>query len=58
MNDADGKDTFDCPQCRIMYRAAYKIFTTIQQGKFDCVECKAEVHAWHGVRDYFQWERI
>ena len=41
-----------------MYRGAYKIFTTIQQGKFDCVECKAEVHAWHGVRDYFHWERI
>jgi|KBSSwiStaDraftv2_1062776.scaffolds.fasta_scaffold5065471_1 hypothetical protein len=57
-NVLDGDETFECPQCGIMYRGSYKIGIGIARGCFDCLECKSPVHSWQGVRDYVKWDRI
>jgi len=46
------------PPLELLKEIAPLIFATVHQGKFDCVECQTEVHAWSGVRDYFKWERL
>ena len=43
------------PPLELLKEIAPLIFATVHQGKFDCVECQTEVHAWSGVRDYFKW---
>lgn len=58
--DADYDQMIECPKCGASYRAFYKIVLTPAHGVFHCQQCQAEVHRWHGVRDYdcCAWVRI
>jgi len=54
---ADGSEMFECRKCGALYRGTYKIGLTIKTGHFDCEVCRAHVHEWKGVREYYKWER-
>jgi transcription elongation factor Elf1 len=57
MDEADETETFECVKCGAIYRGSYRIGITVHTGHFDCQVCRAHVHKWQGVRDYFKWER-
>jgi hypothetical protein len=27
----------------------------VRSGRFDCISCNAEIHAWSGFHDYTTW---
>jgi hypothetical protein len=46
---------FDCPNCGLGYRGIQKPLPFLRAGRFDCVVCTAEVHAWCGYYDFDLW---
>jgi len=58
MGDSNSEKEFDCPKCRARYRAFFRISTIADRGSFNCRECKSEVTAWSGTRDYFKWDLL
>jgi len=46
---------FTCPNCGIEYAATKEQHSSRHSGSFKCEVCKAEVHAWSGVHDFFDW---
>jgi hypothetical protein len=47
---------FTCPNCGIDYTATKEQHSDTHSGGFNCMVCKAEVHAWSGVYDFFDWK--
>jgi hypothetical protein len=47
---------FACPKCRQAYRAVQERYPYERHGRFDCIECNAEVYAWKGFFDYTGWK--
>jgi hypothetical protein len=48
-------ERFTCPKCGMEYLAVREWFSDGQGGRFDCVECFAEVHSWTSPNDYLGW---
>jgi predicted SprT family Zn-dependent metalloprotease len=46
---------FTCPNCGLDYAATKEQHSERRSGSFSCQVCKAEVHAWSGVYDFFDW---
>lgn len=49
---------FNCPNCGIDYAATKEQHSEARSGSFRCRVCKAEVHAWSGPHDFFDWKAI
>jgi len=49
-------ETFVCPNCRVKYLGRREPFAYARAGRFDCVICNAEIHAWSGNYDYTGWK--
>ena len=49
---------FQCPACKQAYRALQERFPYERPGRFDCIECNSEVHAWTGFFDYTGWKAV
>jgi hypothetical protein len=47
---------FACPECRQTYRATQERCLKERPGRFDCIDCNAEVHSWRGTFDYAGWQ--
>jgi predicted RNA-binding Zn-ribbon protein involved in translation (DUF1610 family) len=47
---------FGCPRCGLRYQGRKERFPFIRAGRFDCISCNAEIHAWSGHFDYIAWE--
>jgi hypothetical protein len=50
-------ETFACPRCATQYRTK-QAWPFVQAGRFDCVICNAEIHAWSGYHDYTAWRAL
>src|SRR4030081_1348846 len=47
---------FTCPKCGLGYQAIKEWFPDdVSGGRFECIECFAEVHSWTGLYDYIGW---
>jgi hypothetical protein len=51
-------ETFACPRCGTQYRGTKQPWPFVQAGRFDCVVCNAEIHAWSGYYDYTAWKAL
>jgi hypothetical protein len=47
---------FTCPDCGMNYTATREQHPDKHSGSFECAVCKAEVHAWSGLYDFFDWK--
>ena len=47
---------FGCPRCGLRYQGRKERLPFIRAGRFDCIICNAEIHAWSGHFDYIAWE--
>ena len=43
---------FACPKCGLAHQVTQVQVPTKKSGRFDCVDCGATIHSWHGVFDY------
>ena len=49
-------ERFTCPKCGLGYQAIKEWFPDdVSGGRFECIECFAEVHSWSGLYDYIGW---
>ena len=51
-------EEFTCPGCGMDYSATREQHQHKHSGKFECMVCQTEVHAWSGTHDYFGWKPI
>jgi hypothetical protein len=49
-------EQFTCPGCGMDYAATKEQHPHKHTGRFECGICKAEVHAWSGLYDFFDWK--
>jgi hypothetical protein len=49
---------FWCPNCGLAYRAIRAQFPERRAGRFECIDCRTEVHSWSGAYDYIRWKAI
>jgi predicted SprT family Zn-dependent metalloprotease len=49
-------ELYTCPNCGIDYAATKEQHSEMRSGSFTCKVCKAEVHAWSGIYDFFGWK--
>jgi hypothetical protein len=49
---------FCCLACHQAYEATQERYPYERPGRFDCIECNAEVHAWSGFFDYTGWKAL
>jgi hypothetical protein len=49
---------FACPKCGRGYKAMQEHVTEKSAGRFECIDCFAEVLSWSGVYDYAAWKAI
>ena len=49
---------FACPKCGIVYRATQLKLPYERPGRFDCVDCMAEVHSWTDLYDFTDWKAM
>jgi hypothetical protein len=49
---------FACPKCQRTYQATHERYPYDRLGRFDCVGCKTEVHAWNVLFDYAGWRAL
>jgi len=49
-------EAFSCPKCGLGYRGTKEPFPFVRAGRFDCISCNTEVHAWCGNHDYTGWK--
>jgi hypothetical protein len=49
-------EQFACPDCGVSYTATKEQQPDKRSGSFECIVCKAEVHAWSGFYDFFGWK--
>jgi hypothetical protein len=47
---------FSCAKCGLGYEATQEQHPDKHFGSFKCEDCKAEVHSWSGVYDFFDWK--
>jgi hypothetical protein len=47
---------FSCPKCCFCYEATQEQHPDKHFGSFKCQDCKAEVHAWSGIFNFFDWK--
>jgi protein-arginine kinase activator protein McsA len=47
---------FACHKCGVIYRAVQTRHAS--SGRFDCLDCFAEVHKWSGIYDYTAWKPV
>jgi hypothetical protein len=52
------KVLFSCPKCGLSYQTVQEQFPETKAGRFECIDCFTEIHAWSGVYDYAVWKRI
>jgi transcription elongation factor Elf1 len=52
------RELFTCPKCGIIYRAICEQQSSEQNGRFDCIDCRTEVHSWSGTHDYTGWKAV
>jgi predicted RNA-binding Zn-ribbon protein involved in translation (DUF1610 family) len=45
-------EVFLCPKCGLAFRAIRGQFPDKRAGRFECIDCRTEVHSWSGVYDY------
>jgi hypothetical protein len=48
---------FACHKCGVIYRAV-QTRCHASSGRFDCLDCFAEVYAWSGSYDYVGWKPV
>jgi hypothetical protein len=49
-------ERFTCPNCGLAYLAIREWFCPdTSGGRFECIDCFAEVHSWSGPNDYIGW---
>lgn len=48
-------ELFICPKCGLGYMGIKKPFPFVRAGRFDCISCNTEVHAWSGHYDFDSW---
>jgi hypothetical protein len=46
---------FVCDGCGMAYRAVQKVLVRSSLGRFDCIDCNGNVHAWGGLFDFSAW---
>ena len=51
-------EEFTCPSCGMNYTATKEEHPDKHSGSFKCGSCKAEVHAWSGYLNFFNWEAV
>lgn len=51
-------EQFTCPSCGMNYRATREELPNKRSGSFICIVCDAEVHAWSGHHDFFDWTAV
>ena len=51
-------EVFLCPKCGLGYRVIRVQFPEMRPGRFECIDCRTEVHSWSGVYDYIGWKAI
>jgi hypothetical protein len=51
-------EEFTCPGCGLNYTATKEDQPSKRSGSFACMVCEAEVHAWSGRHDYFDWTAV
>jgi hypothetical protein len=49
---------FACHKCGQPYRTTQQRFPYERPGRFDCIKCNAQVHAWRGFFDFMDWNAI
>jgi hypothetical protein len=49
---------FICPNCSLLYSALQDRFTQESAGRFDCIDCNAEVFSWRGLHDFARWKAV
>lgn len=49
---------FTCPKCGLGYKATQEQHAEKAGGHFDCIDCRAEVHAWSGIYDFTRWQAV
>ena|SRR6267142_5924991 len=52
------REIFSCPKCGLGYGAIRAQFPDKRAGRFECIDCFAEVHSWSGVYDCIGWKAI
>lgn len=48
-------ESFTCPGCGLDYQGTKEPFPFACAGRFDCIQCAAEIHTWSGRHDYTRW---
>jgi hypothetical protein len=48
---------FACPKCGMSYTAV-QTRSRVSGGRFDCLDCFAEVYSWSGIYDYAAWKPV
>ncbi|MDE2379674.1 hypothetical protein [Bradyrhizobium sp.] len=51
-------EEFTCSGCGMNYTATREKHADKHSGSFKCRVCNAEVHAWSGYHNFFDWEAI
>jgi hypothetical protein len=51
-------ELFPCPDCGMSYTATKEQHPDKHSGSFECIVCKAEVHTWSGLYEFFDWKAI
>jgi hypothetical protein len=51
-------ETFDCHMCGRRYQGTKEPMPFVRSGRFDCIECNAEIQAWSGFYDYTRWKYV
>jgi hypothetical protein len=49
-------EQFTCAKCGLGYRCTKEPFPYVRAGRFDCINCNTEVHAWSGNYDFTGWK--
>jgi hypothetical protein len=49
---------FACPKCKQPYRTTQSRFSYERPGRFDCIKCNVQVHAWSGFFDFMEWKAV
>jgi hypothetical protein len=46
---------FSCPGCRAIYQATQRHISVKRFGRYQCPQCRADVHMWRDNYDFSGW---
>jgi predicted RNA-binding Zn-ribbon protein involved in translation (DUF1610 family) len=49
---------FSCPKCGLSYKVIQEKVPEKRTGRFDCMDCRAELHVWSGIYDFTGWKPV